>query len=73
MEFKRKHDLLPLLSLCLSLDKEFQTIKKDLLTFDRYSVIVRYPGIHIDVETAEAALKAAGRVRKFVRNKLEIK
>ncbi len=73
VEFKRKHDLLPLLRLRLSLDKEFQTIKKDLLTFDRYSVIVRYPGIHIDVKTAEAALKAAGRIRKFVRNKLGIK
>jgi HEPN domain-containing protein len=72
VEFKRKHDLIPLLRLCLSLDKEFQTIKKDLLTLDRYSVIVRYPGIHIDVETAEAALKAAGRVRKFVREKLQI-
>jgi HEPN domain-containing protein len=30
VEFKRNHDLVPLFRLCLSLDKEFQRIKKDL-------------------------------------------
>ena len=73
VEFKRRHDLIPLLRLCLSLDKDFQTIKKDLSTLDRYAVIVRYPGIKIDVKTAEEALKQAGRVRTFVRKKLKIR
>ena len=73
IEFKRKHDLLPLLKLCIPLDRDFQTIKKDLASLNRYAVIVRYPGIRIDVETAEAALQMAGRVQKFVRKKLGIK
>jgi HEPN domain-containing protein len=73
VEFERKHDLIPLLNLCVALDKEFQTIKKDLSTLDRYAVIVRYPGISINVETAEAALKAAERVQRFVRKKLKLK
>jgi hypothetical protein len=37
---------------------------------DRYAVIVRYPGIKIDVKTAEQAIDQAERVRNFVRNKL---
>ena len=57
----------------LPLDRDFQTIKKDLASLNRYAVIVRYPGIRIDVETAEAALQMAGRVQKFVRKKLGIK
>ena len=73
VEFKRKHDLLPLLRLCFSLDKEFQSIKKDLSTLDRYAVIVRYPGIKIDLKTAEQAIRQAERVRNFVRSKLGIK
>ena len=73
IEFKRKHDLMPLLKLCLSLDDEFKTIKKDLSALDRYAVIVRYPGITIEVDTAEDALEAAKRVQEFVRKKLKIK
>ena len=73
VEFQRKHDLLPLLQLCLSIDKEFQSIMKDLTALDRYAVIVRYPGIRIEVKTAEAALKTAQRVRKFIRKKLGVK
>jgi HEPN domain-containing protein len=71
VEFERKHDLIPLLNLCMSLDKEFQTLEDDLYTLDRYAVIVRYPGIVIKADTAEDALKAADRVRKFVRRKLK--
>ena len=73
VEFQRKHDLLPLLKLCVSQDKDFQDIKNDLVALDRYAVIVRYPGVRIEVKTAEAALKTAQRVRKFVRRKLGIK
>jgi len=73
IELKRKHDLVPLLKLCLSLDREFQMIKKDISALDRYAVIVRYPGIRIDVDTAGQALNMAERVRGFVRKKLGIK
>ncbi len=73
IEFERSHELMPLLLLCASLDAEFKSIKRDLEKLNRYAVIVRYPGISIKAETAEEALSAAERVRKFVRKKLKIK
>jgi HEPN domain-containing protein len=60
-----------LLLLCQSLDNEFKQLKKDLSQLERYAVVVRYPGIVIKADTAMDALKAADRVRKFVRRKLK--
>lgn len=73
IEFERRHNLMSLLDLCVSIDVDFSSIKSDLQTLDRYAVIVRYPGITLDVETAESALDAAERVRKFIRKKLNLK
>lgn len=73
VEFERKHDLVPLLLLCQSLDDDFKQLKKDLSQLDRYAVVVRYPGIIIKADTAKAALKAADRVQKFIRKKLRVK
>jgi len=73
VEFERKHDLMPLLKMCISLDTEFNTIKRDLGKLDKYAVIVRYPGVIVKADTAEEALNTAGRVRKFIRKKLRIK
>ncbi len=73
VEFERKHDLMPLLNLCQSLDDEFLQIKKDLSQLDRFAVVVRYPGIIIKANTAKAALKSADRVRRFVKKKFTIK
>ena len=73
IEFERRHNLMPLLDLCVSLEADFATIKSDLQTLDRYAVIVRYPGITLDAEIAESALDAAERVRKFIRKKLGLK
>jgi HEPN domain-containing protein len=73
IEFERRHDLMPLLDLCVSVDEDFSGLKSDLQTLDRYAVIVRYPGITLDVETAESALEAAERIRKFIRGKLNLK
>jgi len=72
VEFERKHELLPLANLCISLDSEFQIIKHDLEQLNRYAVVVRYPGVIIKLETAEVALKAAERVRQFIRRKLNL-
>jgi HEPN domain-containing protein len=72
IEFERSHELIPLLLLCVSQDSEFKSIKRELERLNRYAVIVRYPGITIEVETAEEALKQVGRVRTFVRKKLKI-
>jgi HEPN domain-containing protein len=73
IEFERKHELLPLLKLCVSLDSEFQIIKRDLEHLNRYAVVVRYPGVIVKTNTAKEALAAANRVRKFMRKKLKIK
>jgi len=73
IEFERRHDLMPLLDLCASLEVDFAAIKSDLQTLDRYAVIVRYPGITLDAEISESALDAAERVRNFIRKKLGLK
>lgn len=73
VEFEWRHDLMPLLELCLSLDGEFEKLKSDLRELDRYAVIVRYPGVTIDAKTATAAFAAAKRVRGFLLKKLKIK
>ena len=73
IEFERSHELIPLLLLCASRDAEFRTIKRELERLNRYAVIVRYPGITIEVETAEEAIRQTERVRNLVRNKLGIK
>ena len=73
VEFERSHELLPLLLLCASQDAGFRAIKRESEMLNRFAVIVRYPGININADTAEDALNAAKRVRKFVRSKLNIK
>lgn len=73
IEFQRKHDLSPLLELCVASDKEFAVLENDIYELDRYAVTVRYPGVIIKADTAEEALNTAERVRKFVRKKLKIK
>ena len=73
IDFLRRHELIPLLELCLNVDKEFRTLLKDLRRLDSFAVSSRYPGVRINSTTAETAFKAAERVRKFVRKKLKIK
>jgi HEPN domain-containing protein len=72
LRFRLTHPLLPLLELCLSIDPEFEQQREDLTRLEGYSVAVRYPGVEVTFELAERALAAAGRVRSFIRTKLEI-
>jgi HEPN domain-containing protein len=71
--FPKRHELVPLLKLCLRIDNEFTTLLKDLRRLESFAVSVRYPGITVKVKTAEEALQSAQRVRNFVRKKLKIK
>jgi HEPN domain-containing protein len=73
LNFERKHDLMPLLAMCISLDDEFQSLKEELQELDRYAVAVRYPGVLVQTKKAELALKTAAKVRKFIRRKLKLK
>jgi HEPN domain-containing protein len=73
IDFLRRHELIPLLDLCLRIDQDFGTLLKDLRRLESFAVSARYPGVHIKSGTAEAAMDSAERVRKFVRRKLGIK
>jgi HEPN domain-containing protein len=72
VRFERKHDLLPLVDLCVRIDKDFRKLEADLESLEDYAVAIRYPGASASVELAELAFDAAERVRKFTRSKLGI-
>ena len=73
IRFERIHILTDLLGLCIPIDKDFAEITGDLGSLEGYAVAIRYPGATVSVEIAEAAFKAAKRIRAFVRKKLKIK
>ena len=73
MKFERKHDLSPLLEACVAKDDAFEKLNDDIRELDRYAVMVRYPGIVLNEDTAKLALKQAKHVRSFIRKKLKIK
>lgn len=73
IDFPKKHELLPLLNLCLQIDESFISTLKDLRRLETFAVSVRYPGVLVSSKIAEEAFKTANRVRKFVRSKLGIK
>jgi len=68
--FKRIHDLIELLELCLLYDGTFE-LQRDLLKdLTKYAVEFRYPGELAIRDDARAALKAMKVVRAFMRQKL---
>ena len=73
IDFLRRHELIPLLDLCMNVEKDFFVLLKDLRRLGSFAVSSRYPGVRINSKTAEGALKAAERVRTFIRKKLKIK
>ncbi|MGC1378169.1 MAG: HEPN domain-containing protein [Anaerolineales bacterium] len=73
VDFPRHHNLVQLLDMCLALDRDFETLRNNLLHLEGYAVAIRYPGVRISVEIAERALADAGHIREFVRTKLGIK
>ena len=72
VRFELKHELLPLVELCVQVDADFAKLRDDLEKLDGYAVAVRYPGTNPSIELAEAALGAAKRVRQFVRLRLNL-
>jgi len=70
--FPRVHAFGPLLDLCITLDKEFLSIRQELDSLEGYDVAIRYPGIRVTLEMAQSAISAATRVRTFVRDKLNL-
>ena len=70
VEFPRTHPLIPLLDQCLPFDPAFSDLHSDVASLESYAVGVRYPGVKITDEMAEAALAATTRIRAFVRKEL---
>jgi HEPN domain-containing protein len=64
------HNLIELMLLCEEIDSSFEMLRSDLVTMERYSVRVRYPGEIAEKEDAQSAYAAAGIVRTFVKQKL---
>lgn len=73
IRFERRHELDPLLDLCVLVDAQFEVLRETLKGLERYAVMIRYPGWIVPVEMAEQAFESAGRVRDFVQKKLALK
>ena len=67
------HNLIELMLLCEEIDGTFEMLRADLVTMERYSVRVRYPGKFAEKEEAQSAYAASGMARKFARQKLGLK
>lgn len=72
VRFERRHELISLLELCLTRDKEFEILRESLQSLEQYAVLIRYPGLTVPSEMAEQAFESARYIRDFVRDKLNI-
>jgi len=74
VEFRKTHDISDLLELCISIDKDFETLrdmKIEKLTY--YAVESRYPGFYEpDLEDTQEAVLIAEKVRESVIKKLKL-
>ena len=73
IRFERRHELIPLLDLCLTLDGEFEALRESLASLEQYAVLIRYPGLTVPAKMAEQAFSTTEGVRKFIRKKLGLK
>jgi len=72
VRFNYTHPLIDHLELCREVDSEFATLDSDLRELEGYAVRVRYPGVDVSLEMGREALVAVGRVRTFIRQKLNL-
>lgn len=72
VRFERRHELISLLELCLTLDKDFESLRESLQSLEQYAVLIRYPGLTVPAEMAEQAFESASNIRDFLRDKLNI-
>ncbi len=70
--FPRTHMLVDLLTLCLTVETEFESLRQQLEDLSVFGVQVRYLGFDATHEAAEHALAAASRVRTFARKKFDL-
>ena len=72
VRFEHTHDLIALLNLCLTVDGDLESLRKDLDQLGNFAVAVRYPGLATTFEIAKQALAATLRIRNFLREKLSL-
>ena len=72
MRFRKTHDILELLELCIEVDKEFEKLMKlHLEKFKEYATEFKYPAYYEPTEEeAREAIETAEKVREFVLKKL---
>ena len=44
IEFPRQHPLIPLMELCMTIDRSFKSLLRDLDGLESFAVAIRYPG-----------------------------
>lgn len=72
VDFPKVHNLIELLELCLKIDPSLEECRDFLDRLEDYAVLYRYPGAAADRADAETAFGDAGKIRTFMRAKLEI-
>jgi HEPN domain-containing protein len=72
--FRKVHDMLEILNGCRSVEEAFGQLEDDCQALNPYAVEVRYPGFaaFYNGEDAHNALESAERIRRFVRERLEL-
>jgi len=70
--FRKVHDLIELLELCLPYDGTFEFQRDLLKELNKYAVEFRYPGETATKDDARAALHIMKLLRKFFRQKLSL-
>lgn len=76
LKFEKEHNLLRLLEICKIRDAGFQALREACKTLNPFYFETRYPDQVFAVCSqgdAEKALRAASRIRKFIKVKLRIK
>jgi len=75
VRFRKTHDILELLEMCIKIDKEFESLfKLDLEKFKEYATEYRYPSYYEPtLEEAKEAIEIAEKVKEFVLKKLKEK
>lgn len=76
LPFKKIHDLVELMQICMSKEKDFSSLKEEGEFLTDYYIDTRYP-VHWPAtytrEEAERAKQSTEKIRKFIRNKLSLK
>ena len=74
LEFKKIHDLMALLKICVKQDVSFNVLSEECKYLQKFYIETRYPVVWETKWKKEDALKAqaAERIRNFVKDKIKI-